>query len=108
MLNQKPGARSCRASGRHRLPIHFGLESDRLEAIIAGPAVPEISGAAFAAFDPLRHRDRLAALCTGILPGQIRETGLTHGALPSCYCLLLFCFCLISVSKARCHLNANE
>jgi len=77
-------------SGRNRL-IGRALieEGDRFEAVVARPAMPEIAGAAFAALDPLRHRDRLAALCTGILPGQIRETGLTHGALPSCYCLLL-------------------
>jgi hypothetical protein len=67
-------------------------EGDRLEPVIARPAMPEITGAAFAAFNPLGYRDRLAALSTGILFGQKSKTGPGHGVLPlsfGCCCLLL-------------------
>ena len=59
-------------------------EGDRLELIVARPAVPEIACAALAALDPFRHRDGLAALSTGILLRQVSQTGPVHGTLPIC------------------------
>src|SRR5579871_1627547 len=76
-----------RSSGRERFLVHVALveDRDRLEAIVARPAMPEISGAAGAGLDPLRHRDRLAALGAGISLGQIR-LGTSHGTLPCISC----------------------
>ena len=49
----------------------FGEIGDRLEAIVAGIAMPEESGsAAGERLDPVRHRDRMTALRAGILRGQ--------------------------------------
>ena len=56
-----------------------GLEGHRLKTVVARAAVPEIDGAALFFFDPLRGRNRLAALSAGILLGQIAKTGSSHG-----------------------------
>src|SRR5262249_49340485 len=87
--------RSSGMSGGDRL-VGFALveEGDRLELVVARPAVPEITGTVLAGLNPLRHRDRLAALCTGILLGQIVQTGSCHGALPYAWLAFTrFTFC---------------
>src|ERR1700752_2591916 len=79
-----PGTRGgAWRSGRERFLLHIPLveDRDRLEAVVAGPAMPEIGGSAGAGLDPLGHRDRLAAVGAGISLGQIR-LGTSHGTLP--------------------------
>ena len=61
------GSRS--ASGRYRV-FRLVVNRDRLEAIIAGAAGPEIGYAARRALDPVGHRNRLAALSAGFPRGK--------------------------------------
>ena len=83
-----PNARHHRCRALNRTSIlrvelalsreRFGLgvllkKRDRLELVIASPAVPQIGGTTGTAFDPLRRRYRLAALGAGISLGQIVE-----------------------------------
>jgi hypothetical protein len=67
---------------RERFRLRMREESHRLEAIIAGPASPEIGGAARSGLNPFRSGDRLAALGAGIFPGQGTEVYSCHGASP--------------------------
>ena len=82
---------SARFSGRERLVFVGGGVKDRhrLEAIVAGVAVPEICGTAAAFLDPFGQCDRLTALRAGILLGQllgqISESRSGHGVLPFCF-----------------------
>jgi Histidine kinase-, DNA gyrase B-, and HSP90-like ATPase len=71
-------------SGRERRRFHlpFVEDGNRLEAIIAGAAVPEIGDAALALLHPVRRRNRLAALGTWISTRQTAEIKSRHGALP--------------------------
>src|SRR5262249_33279654 len=47
--------------------------------------MPEIGDAAWSLLDPLRQRDRLAALRAGIMLGQINNRCSGHGVLPYCF-----------------------
>jgi hypothetical protein len=82
------------SSGRDR----FGLGllvceiRDRLEAVIAGTATPEVTRVGGEAFDPVWRGDRCAALSAGILSGQIAEGWSGHGAFSL---LLSFWFCFV-------------
>src|ERR1700722_5027392 len=62
-------------------------EGHRLEAVVAGPASPEIGHAARFSLDPFRNGDRFAALSAGISPRQRAEICSGHGVSP-----LLFYF----------------
>src|ERR1700692_348207 len=57
-------------------------EGHRLEAVVAGPASPEIGHAARFSLDPFRNGDRFAALSAGISPRQRAEICSGHGASP--------------------------
>ena len=70
------------ASGCERVGISFLVDRDRLEAIVAGAAEPEEGRAALTALDPIRSRDRLATLGTGITARQIAGIESSHGASP--------------------------
>jgi hypothetical protein len=67
---------------RERLTFRRFEHGDRLKAIVAGAAMPEIDRAPLFLLDPIGRGDRLAALGTGILLGQITETCSSHGAAP--------------------------
>src|SRR4029079_3905224 len=69
-------------SGGECVRMRLFIDRDRFKAIIAGAAEPEERRAAWTALDPIRSRDRLAALGTGISAGQI-GIGSSHGASPS-------------------------
>ena len=71
-VSVKCRAKRQAASGRSRSTMRFVEDRNRLEAIVAGAAIPEISDVRPApALDPVRLRDRLAALGTRISTGQI-------------------------------------
>src|ERR1051325_11562293 len=70
------------ASGGECVRMRLFIDRDRFKAIIAGAAEPEERRAAWTALDPIRSRDRLAALGTGISAGQIAGIGSSHGASP--------------------------
>src|ERR1700752_2453525 len=70
-------------SGGECVRMRLFIDRDRFKAIIAGAAEPEERRAAWTALDPIRSRDRLAALGTGISAGQIAGIGSSHGASPS-------------------------
>src|SRR5882757_6098852 len=86
LFEQAP--RPCR-SGRERFSVGLGLveERHRLEAIVAGIAVPEISDTAGHRLGPFGYRDRSAALRARILLGQICQACFGHGALPYIFLL---------------------
>src|SRR5437879_2731991 len=68
--------------------MRFLVDRHRLEAIVAGAAIPQERGSACATFDPVGACDRLAALGTGILARQIAGIQSGHGASPTlkiCY-----------------------
>src|SRR5690349_21625184 len=68
-------------SGGERLLFVLVEDRDGFKAIVAGPAMPEISGASGRRrLDPFGQRDRLAALGVGILLGQ-KRVGTSHGTL---------------------------
>src|SRR5262249_2027440 len=92
----KPARLDVRISGGDRLLVGALVEKgNRLEPIVASPTMPEITGAAFARFHPLRHRDRLAGLRTGMFVGQIGQTGSNHGALPNQVVVVLICLAVV-------------
>src|SRR4051794_328932 len=67
---------------------------DRLKSIAASMAGPEIGDAPLTRLDPVRRRDRRAALGTGVLPGDVSDVcccqiGVCHGASPVCTALVL-------------------
>src|SRR6516225_3540942 len=56
---------------------------DRLEAIVAGAAIPQKRGAAaLKRFNPVRSGNRFTALSAGILLGHRGSGNFRHGALP--------------------------
>jgi hypothetical protein len=89
MKRNQRDAREGVPSGREGLGILFPEVGHRLEAVVAGPAAPEIGRAARAVFNPFGGGDRLAALGAGIFVGQIAEIDSGHARLP--YGLFLKC-----------------
>ena len=63
--------------------MRFLVDRHRLEAIIAGGAVPKEGRTARIAFDPVGPWDRRSALGTGIFTRQIAGIQSGHGASPS-------------------------
>jgi histidine kinase/DNA gyrase B/HSP90-like ATPase len=51
----------------------FFKDCDRLEAIVAEPAMPEIGYASLARLNPFRCGDRRTTLCAGVLPRRIAD-----------------------------------
>src|SRR3954452_15791647 len=73
-------------SRRQGLWLGLGKERHRLELIAAGVAAPQIGDAVRPGLEPVRRRDRLAALRAGILVGQTIRLGSDHDASPSVIC----------------------
>src|SRR5579871_722495 len=72
--------RSDRVLGRDRFVLCRTIEiGDRLEAIVAGRASPEIESAARFGFNPVRHCNQFAALGARILPRQRTDSASGHG-----------------------------
>src|SRR5262249_50982823 len=94
MRNRSTGSRNQRrarlSSGRERLLLALLLvkKRHRLEAIVTGRTVPKITHAAWTRFDPVRLPNRFAALCAGIVFGQVQRSS-GHRAPPICSFLAL-------------------
>jgi hypothetical protein len=65
-----------------RFRLRMREEGHRLEAVVAGPALPEIAHATRPRLDPFRNGDRFAALGAGIFPRQGADFCSRHGASP--------------------------
>src|SRR5581483_6415666 len=67
-------------------------ERDRLEAIVAGMAVPEIDRAVLLLLDPFRQGDRRATLGTRIVLGHVAKTRAGHSACHGVFPCGVSCF----------------
>ena len=74
-LSQRDGVIARVKLGRERLVVNAGVfeEGNRLEAVVAGVAMPEIDAAVRFFLDPFGDGDRLTALGARILLGQVTK-----------------------------------